>query len=222
MSSIGSVGSVEVMSNQERKDHMKRTLLMLVALFVMFAVFTPAAGAVEEPMDAGESVAAVDQSTGQWYLRNEDGSAQEFYFGDPGDVPLFGDWDGDTVSTPGVYRQSDGRVYLRNSNTQGIADLWFYFGNPNDIPLAGDWDGDGVDTISVFRPSTNQFFINTADNEFLNHTGKSMRGWGYTVFGKVVEGQDVVDQIKGCKTGTRGFHSDVPLEDVVITSAKRV
>jgi uncharacterized surface protein with fasciclin (FAS1) repeats len=138
---------------------MKRSLLLLLALFVMFAAFTPAAGAEDAPMPAGESVAAVDQSTGEWYLRNDDGSAQEFYFGDPGDVPLFGDWDGDTVSTPGVYRQSDGRVYLRNSNTQGIADLWFYFGNPNDVPLAGDWDGDGVDTISVFRPSTNQFFI---------------------------------------------------------------
>ena len=138
---------------------MKRSLLLLLALFVMFAAFSPAAAAENETMSDGESVAAVDQSTGEWFLRNDDGSAQEFYFGDPGDVPLFGDWDGDTVSTPGVYRQSDGRVYLRNSNTQGIADLWFYFGNPNDVPLAGDWDGDGVDTISVFRPSTNQFFI---------------------------------------------------------------
>ena len=138
---------------------MKRSLLMLVALFVMFAAFSPAAGAEDAPMPAGESVAAVDQSTGEWFLRNDDGSAQEFYFGDPGDVPLFGDWDGDTVSTPGVYRQSDGRVYLRNSNTQGIGDLWFFFGDQGDVPLAGDWDGDGVDTISVFRPSTNQFFI---------------------------------------------------------------
>jgi transforming growth factor-beta-induced protein len=138
---------------------MKRSLLMLLALFVLFAAFSPAAGAEDKPMPAGESVATVDQSTGQWYLRNDDGSAQEFYFGDPGDVPLFGDWDGDTVTTPGVYRQSDGRIYLRNSNTQGIGDLWFFFGNEGDVPLAGDWDGDGVDTISVFRPSTNQFFI---------------------------------------------------------------
>ncbi len=87
---------------------MKRSLLMLLALFVMFAAFSPAAAAEDEAMSDGESVAAVDQSTGQWYLRNDDGSAQEFYFGDPGDVPLFGDWDGDTVSTPGVYRRVTG------------------------------------------------------------------------------------------------------------------
>ena len=150
---------------------MKRSLLMLLALFVLFAAFSPAAGAAEKPTPPGDSVATVDQSTGEWYLRNDDGSAQEFYFGDPGDIPLFGDWDGDSESTPGVYRQSDGRVYLRNSNTQGIGDLWFYFGNPGDVPIAGDWDGDGVDTISVFRPATNQFFV-------INELGKDGGGLG--------------------------------------------
>ena len=70
--------------------------------------------------------------------------------------------------------------------------------------------------------ATAQFFINVAQNDFLNFSAPNPQGFGYCVFGKVVEGQDVVDQIKGCKTGTRGFHSDVPLEDVVITSAKRV
>ncbi len=150
---------------------MKRTLLMLLALFVMFAVLTPAAGAEEPTTPPGDSVATVDQSTGEWYLRNTDGSAQEFYFGDPADIPLFGDWDGDSETTPGVYRQSDGRIYLRNSNTQGIGDLWFYFGNPGDVPLAGDWNGDGVDTISVFRPATNEFFI-------INELGKDGGGLG--------------------------------------------
>ena len=138
---------------------MKRALLMLLALFVLFAVFTPGAGATETPISAGDSVASVDQSSGEWFLRNDDGSAQEFYFGDDGDIPMLGDWDGDGVTTPGVYRQSDGRIYLRNSNTQGIADLWFYFGNAGDVPVVGDWNGDGFDTISIFRPSTNQFFI---------------------------------------------------------------
>jgi len=64
-----------------------------------------------------------------------------------------------------------------------------------------------------------QFFINVADNEFLNHTAPSMQGWGYAVFGKVVAGTDVVDRIKAVKTGRKGFHDDVPNDDVVIEKA---
>jgi peptidyl-prolyl cis-trans isomerase B (cyclophilin B) len=67
--------------------------------------------------------------------------------------------------------------------------------------------------------ATAQFFINVADNEFLNHTAPSPQGWGYAVFGRVVEGKDVVDRIKAVKTGRRGFHDDVPAEDVVIEKA---
>ena len=59
--------------------------------------------------------------------------------------------------------------------------------------------------------ATAQFFINVADNGFLNHTAPNAQGWGYCVFGKVVEGTDVVDRIKGVRTGKRGFHADVPL-----------
>lgn len=70
--------------------------------------------------------------------------------------------------------------------------------------------------------ATAQFFINVADNGFLNHTAPSAQGWGYAVFGKVVEGQDVVDKIKGVKTGRKGFHDDVPLEDVVILKAVEI
>jgi len=65
-----------------------------------------------------------------------------------------------------------------------------------------------------------QFFINVKNNAFLNHTGKTAQGWGYAVFGKVVEGMDVVNAIKGVRTGNRGYHADVPLENVVIESAK--
>ncbi|WP_026470304.1 peptidylprolyl isomerase [Alkanindiges illinoisensis] len=65
-----------------------------------------------------------------------------------------------------------------------------------------------------------QFFINVKNNTFLNHTGKTPQGWGYAVFGKVVEGMDVVNTIKKVKTGNRGYHSDVPVEDIVIESAK--
>ncbi len=67
--------------------------------------------------------------------------------------------------------------------------------------------------------ATAQFFINVADNGFLNHTAPSAQGWGYAVFGKVVSGADVVDKIKAVKTGRKGFHDDVPKEDVVIEKA---
>ncbi len=79
-------------------------------------------------------------------------------------------------------------------------------------------------TLAMARTSdphsaTAQFFINVADNDFLNFTAPTPNGWGYTVFGKVVEGTEVVDQIKGVKTGNKGFHQDVPVEDVIIEKA---
>ena len=67
--------------------------------------------------------------------------------------------------------------------------------------------------------ASSQFFINVADNGFLNHTAQSASGWGYAVFGKVVGGTDVVDKIKAVKTGRKGFHDDVPMEDVIIQKA---
>ncbi len=70
--------------------------------------------------------------------------------------------------------------------------------------------------------ATAQFFINIADNNFLNHTAPTPQGWGYCVFGKVVDGTDVVDKIKKVKTGSRGMHQDVPAEDVVIEKAEVV
>ncbi|OQX37499.1 MAG: cyclophilin [Oceanospirillales bacterium LUC14_002_19_P2] len=70
--------------------------------------------------------------------------------------------------------------------------------------------------------ATAQFFINVADNDFLNHTSKDAQGWGYAVFGKVVDGMDVVEKIKSVQTGNAGFHQDVPVEDVIIESAEVV
>ena len=67
--------------------------------------------------------------------------------------------------------------------------------------------------------ATAQFFINVKDNDFLNFTAPTASGWGYAVFGKVVAGTDVVDKIKAVKTGRKGFHDDVPVEDVVIEKA---
>ena len=65
--------------------------------------------------------------------------------------------------------------------------------------------------------ATSQFFINTKDNLFLNHTSKDMYGWGYCVFGKVVDGFDVVDKIEAVKTTKKRPYADVPVEEVVIT-----
>jgi peptidyl-prolyl cis-trans isomerase B (cyclophilin B) len=70
--------------------------------------------------------------------------------------------------------------------------------------------------------ATAQFFINVANNSFLNFTSPTPQGYGYTVFGKVVEGMDVVDKIKKVKTGNRAGHQDVPQEDVIITQAEIV
>ena len=67
-----------------------------------------------------------------------------------------------------------------------------------------------------------QFFINVKNNGFLDHTAPNAQGWGYCVFGKVVEGRDVVDKIKQVKTGKRGGHADVPVEDVIIERAEVV
>lgn len=80
-------------------------------------------------------------------------------------------------------------------------------------------------TIAMARTSdphsaTAQFFINVADNDFLNHTAPTAQGWGYCVFGKVVDGTDIVDQIKAVRTGRSGFHENVPSEDVVIERAE--
>ena len=84
--------------------------------------------------------------------------------------------------------------------------------------------GGGMESGMREKATNAQFFINVADNTFLDYRSKEMFGkevvqeWGYAVFGEVVEGMDVVDKIKGVKTGNKGFHQDVPNEDVVITS----
>ena len=70
--------------------------------------------------------------------------------------------------------------------------------------------------------ATAQFFINVVDNDFLDFKAPTAQGWGYCVFGEVTEGMDVVDAIRGVRTGSKGFHQDVPVEDVVIEKAEVV
>ena len=116
-------------------------------------------------------VGTVQTSSGVWRLYQGPIQVDSFFFGDPGDFGFFGDWDCDGVATPGLYRRSDGFVYLRNSNTEGVADITFFFGNPGDLPLAGDFDGDGCDTVSIYRPGEARFYV-------INELGLDDRGLG--------------------------------------------
>ena len=105
---------------------------------------------------------------------------------------------------PGMKEKKDKRPSIQNEADNGLSNDKY--------------------TVAMARTSdphsaTAQFFINVADNGFLNHTAPTASGWGYAVFGKVVKGQELVDKIRGVKTGRSGFHQDVPKEDVVIEKA---
>ena len=101
---------------------------------------------------------------------------------------------------------------------------------PTQMPIKNEADNglkNDRGTIAMARTAdpdsaTAQFFINTVNNEFLNHKSKDSQGWGYAVFGKVIEGMEVVDAIAGVKTGTHGASRDVPIEPVAISKAQRI
>jgi hypothetical protein len=111
----------------------------------------------------------------RWHTVSAPHATSSFFFGNPGDVAFAGDWNCDGVDTPGLYRRSDGYVYLRNSNTEGVADIRFFFGNPDDLPLAGDFDGDECDTVSIFRPSESRVYV-------MNELGSDDGGLGAADF----------------------------------------
>jgi peptidyl-prolyl cis-trans isomerase B (cyclophilin B) len=98
---------------------------------------------------------------------------------------------------------------------------------PSDAPINNEANNglkNDQYTVAMARTSdphsaTAQFFINVSNNGFLNHTAPSAQGWGYAVFGKVVSGADIVKKIEGVATGRKGFHDDVPKDDVVIEKA---
>jgi len=124
----------------------------------------------------------------------------------------------------------DGTVFHRVINGFMIQGGGFAPGmtqKPTDAPIENEANNglkNNQYTVAMARTNaphsaSSQFFINVADNDFLNHTAPSPQGWGYAVFGKVVSGQDIVDRIKGVKTGRKGFHDDVPQQDVVIEKA---
>ncbi len=146
-----------------------RALIVLLAAAMLWVLPPLAAGAEEA---AGAGVGLVDPATGTWYLRDPaSGATTSFYFGNPADEPFMGDWDCDGVDTPGLYRKADGYVYLRNSNTQGIADVSFFFGDPGDQPIPGDFDGDGCDSVSIYRPAEATFYV-------INRLGSADAGLG--------------------------------------------
>ena len=98
---------------------------------------------------------------------------------------------------------------------------------PTDAPINNEANNglkNDVYTVAMARTSdphsaSAQFFINVSNNGFLNHTAPSAQGWGYAVFGKVIAGADIVKKIEAVPTGRKGFHDDVPQQDVVIEKA---
>jgi hypothetical protein len=119
---------------------------------------------------AREDIGLVDPASGMWHIRRG-GNVSSFFYGNPADTPFMGDWNCDGIDTPGLYRRSDGFVYLRNENTQGIADISYFFGNPGDLPIAGDFNGDGCDTVSIYRPSEGKVYV-------INKLGSGAAGVG--------------------------------------------
>lgn len=136
---------------------MQRRVFLFVGALLLLLGTTPAASGA----DAVSHMLMFDPDNGQWFMNDVDGSVDSFYYGTPGDVPLVGDWDCDGQATIGAYRRSNGFVYVRNSNDQGLADHEFFFGGvEGDVPITGDWDGDGCDTVSIYRDG--QVFISNA------------------------------------------------------------
>jgi SpoIID/LytB domain protein len=117
------------------------------------------------PPSHADGVGLQDPRTGVWSLRDPDGSVRQFYFGDPNDIPFIGDWNGDGVETVGLYRKSVGFLFLRYTNTQGVADVDIYYGIPGDVPIAGDWNGDGIDTVGIYRPSEGHFYLRNTNTQ---------------------------------------------------------
>ncbi|MGI9621423.1 MAG: hypothetical protein ACR2PK_01200, partial [Acidimicrobiales bacterium] len=131
--------------------------------------------------DGCDTVSIYRPSNQRFYIINELGKNDgglgaadfSYIFGDPGDKPFVGDFDGDGLETVGLHRESTGLVYFRNSHTQGVADAEFIFGDPGDRLIAGDWNDDGAFSPAIFRPAnTTMYFRYTntqgnADNQFV-------------------------------------------------------
>jgi hypothetical protein len=149
----------------------RRTLLVrrIIASIAAALLVAPVVALAPGPAAAAEvctgaecdSVAFVDDSARFHVYEDllDSSDVGAFYFGDPGDVPLAGDWNCDGDRTPAAFRPSEGFVYLRNQLSHGPAEMSFFLGDPGDIPLVGDFDGDGCDTVGVYRPSNGKVYL---------------------------------------------------------------
>lgn len=139
-------------------------------LLYVSLIFCAAPGSYSEPilvagsLPPGDAIGQQDPTQGRWSLADS-GGVSSFYFGNPGDVPMTCDWDGDGLDTVGLYRPSNGFLYLRNSNTQGVAEVQIFYGDPSDQPVCGDWNGDGVDTIGIYRTSSQTFHLRNTNTQ---------------------------------------------------------
>ncbi len=109
-------------------------------------------------VDAGREYSLRDN------LSWDGGDYEEFFFGQPGDISLVGDWNCDGVSTPGMFRPSTGFAYLTNQQATVEAEIVFFFGMGGDIPIVGDWDGNGCDSLGVWRPSDRRFYLSNSND----------------------------------------------------------
>lgn len=134
-------------------------------LLSLTLAITALAPAFVQPAAAGEAdndLLILSEGNGRFSIMadlSQDSDRGSAMFGDPGDQPLYGDWNCDGQATPGAYRTHSGRAFVTNKPGGGSTDASFYLGSPGDIAVAGDFNGDGCSTIAVYRPALAAFFI---------------------------------------------------------------
>ncbi len=124
----------------------RRGSMSLLSVFFLVAALLTALPGTARAAAADPLVGSVGP-TGLWTVPGAD----PFYFGVADDIPFLGDFNGDGVRTPGLYRPTTGLAYVRNTLNTGVADLSWFIGNPGDQPIVGDWDGDGIDSFGIYR-----------------------------------------------------------------------
>ena len=206
------------------------TLMMISCAFCMRAIADEQAKATEESVQTEtttEEQATAEETNPMVLLKTSKGDIK---------IELYPDKAPDTVENFLQYvddKHYDGTIFHR------VIDNFMIQGGGFDEdmnqkstrkPVKNEADNglkNDVGTIAMARTSdpnsaTAQFFINVKDNDFLNYSAPTMRGWGYCVFGKVIDGMDVVNDIKKAKTGSKNFMQDVPVETIEIISAERI
>ena len=156
----GVVPEVSESNNRNQGDLIDLNDLLIVA---------PPNLEIEEESPVTDTIGAFNPATAQFLLRSENSSGPAdvatFNFGQPGWLPITGDWDGDGVDTVGLYNPATATFFLKNSNSTGAADITpFNYGLPGWIPVAGDWNNDGIDTIGAYNAATATFFLRNSNN----------------------------------------------------------